>query len=107
MSIDPRCLGPEAQLQIALQLCRPVRPEKEETMQKFYCDVCGEEMPAGYKRPEMVKVGSLEQLCGAQDVCTVCGGVAGNINIAKLLLPAWREASATVRRCLEGGGDDA
>lgn len=55
----------------------------------YSCDVCGVTLPADYKRSRPGT--SLGSLCGVSDVCPTCQEVGGRLNVAAILLGAWRQ----------------
>lgn len=58
-------------------------------MKYYTCDVCGEPMPSSYER------GSFHGFrasfaCGVNDVCPTCEQIGHRINVADVVLKAWR-----------------
>lgn len=67
-------------------------------MKKYFCDICGEPMPVDYMGAPQRQVGTLENICGAADVCPKCAYIGDSMNPRKILLEEWK------RRVLEKKG---
>lgn len=58
-------------------------------MIQYTCDVCGEPMPESYTRPKQ-QSGQLAKACRVNDVCASCAAAGRRLDVADVLLTAWR-----------------
>ena len=56
----------------------------------YTCDVCGVAMPADYVRPKTANGSNLLNACHVHDVCDGCLAASRDLNVAEILLSAWR-----------------
>lgn len=60
-------------------------------MNKYYCDICGKELPNNYKSPEVMSAVSIEHICGIVDVCPYCMTAGESVDIKATVLKAWQK----------------
>lgn len=69
-------------------------------MKKYFCDICGKELPAGETAlPSSCQ--KVAELCGLTDLCADCLPLAAGLDIQTLLLDELRRRSSS----LNAGGD--
>lgn len=54
----------------------------------YTCDICGRKMDGRYHRP--ARRAGLAQLCNAEDICPDCAKAGETIDVAGVLLNAWK-----------------
>lgn len=59
-------------------------------MRKFFCDICGEQMPPEYTGALKTEQGSVEEICHVTDVCPKCLYVGRNLNPRQIILAEWK-----------------
>lgn len=57
----------------------------------YTCDVCGEAMPGNYVRPKTANGNNLLNMCRVQDVCEGCAQASRRLDVAAVILGAWRD----------------
>lgn len=59
-------------------------------MNKYYCDICNEELNRQYSRPNLIEKDSIEDICKIKDVCAACKHIGSKIDIKKVLTEEWK-----------------
>lgn len=58
-------------------------------MIQYTCDICGAPLPEDYVRPKQ-RTGQLVKACRVNDVCAICMTAGRRLDVADVLLTAWR-----------------
>lgn len=67
-------------------------------MKKYFCDVCGIELPDGEKTL-LAPPGSAGDLCGLEDLCPRCDGLVRGLDVSGLVM-------AELRRLIEAESEE-
>lgn len=71
-------------------------------MKKYFCDICGEPMPADYVGASQKPAGSIESICGVSDVCPKCAYIGDAISPKQVLLGEWKRRVAEKKNLQQG-----
>lgn len=58
-------------------------------MQKYFCDICGAELPNDYERSRDT-TSRAASVCGAVDTCPSCAYIGSELDVPVVLLTEWR-----------------
>lgn len=64
-------------------------------MKKYFCDICGKELPAG-ETELPASCQKVAELCGLADICADCLPFAAGLDIRTLLLNELRRMSSSL-----------